>query len=59
MTENILYGELEISSKFSPEAQDLLTQLLNRNPFKRLGTNGAQEIKEHAFFREVDWSVYE
>jgi hypothetical protein len=32
---------------------------LNRNPFKRLGANGAQEIKSHPFFKGQDWSPYE
>lgn len=35
---------------------DLLKQLLERNPNKRLGsTHGAAEIKRHAFFEGIDW----
>jgi len=30
---------------------------LNRNPSKRLGAgpDGAEEIKKHPFFRDIDW----
>ncbi|KAF7125308.1 hypothetical protein CNMCM5793_001486 [Aspergillus hiratsukae] len=38
-----------------PPAQDLLTRLLDRDPLRRLGTNGAAEIKSHQFFANIDW----
>lgn len=38
-----------------PVARDLLTKLLNRDPEKRLGVNGAEEIKAHPFFEAIDW----
>lgn len=38
-----------------PAARDLLTQLLDRRPDKRLGVNGAAEIKAHDFFSGIDW----
>lgn len=33
----------------------LLKGLLNNNPKDRLGHNGADEIKRHPFFAELDW----
>ena len=36
-------------------AKDLLTQLLDRNPEKRLGAKGPSEIKAHPFFNSIDW----
>ncbi|KAF3923119.1 Phototropin-2 [Dactylellina cionopaga] len=37
------------------DARDLLGKLLNRDPTKRLGANGAAEIKNHKFFESIDW----
>ncbi|XP_013924408.1 PREDICTED: ribosomal protein S6 kinase alpha-4 [Thamnophis sirtalis] len=39
------------------DARDLLQKLLCKDPKKRLGSGpmGAQEIKEHPFFRSLDW----
>ncbi|KAK5095743.1 Serine/threonine-protein kinase [Exophiala xenobiotica] len=36
-------------------AKDLLQRLLDRNPERRLGANGAAEIKAHHFFANIDW----
>lgn len=36
-------------------ARDILTKLLDRRPDKRLGVNGAAEIKAHEFFDRIDW----
>lgn len=36
-----------------PAAEDLLKQLLCRDPSRRLGANGATEIKAHPFFDGV------
>ena len=36
-------------------AKDLLTQLLDRNPERRLGAKGPSEIKAHPFFNSIDW----
>ena len=38
-----------------PAARDLLTRLLDRNPERRMGANGASEIKAHPFFHSIDW----
>ncbi|OOF99734.1 hypothetical protein ASPCADRAFT_138508 [Aspergillus carbonarius ITEM 5010] len=38
-----------------PAARDLLTRLLDRDPERRLGANGAAEIKSHHFFANIDW----
>ena len=43
----------------SLEAKNLIVHLLNRNPSRRLGAGpeGANEIKRHAFFAEIDWDM--
>lgn len=40
----------------SPEAKDLIEQLLNVDFVNRLGANGADQIKAHPFFNGIDWS---
>ncbi len=40
----------------SPEAHDLISKLLNKNFMKRLGCEGAWEIKMHPFFKGIDWN---
>ena len=53
---NIEYGELKIPDFVSKEASELLRGLLERDPNKRLGSkNDAQEIKEHPYFKDVNW----
>jgi serine/threonine protein kinase len=45
--------------KFPPcsnKVRDLISKLLNKNERKRLGSNGASEIKSHPFFKE-GWIV--
>ncbi|KAI3960127.1 hypothetical protein MKW98_016851 [Papaver atlanticum] len=41
-------------AKLSPEAKDLISKLLC-NVDQRLGTNGADEIKAHSWFKGVEW----
>ena len=42
-------------ANISKEAEDILRKLIN-DPETRLGTNGADEIKRHPFFRGIDWN---
>lgn len=58
MYHNIQNGPLKLPSYLSEEARSILVQLLNRNPYKRLGAGkkGALEIKEHPFFNGFSWS---
>ncbi|RNA15469.1 microtubule-associated serine threonine- kinase, partial [Brachionus plicatilis] len=37
------------------DAKNLITSLLTHDPMKRLGANGAIEIKQHSFFNFLDW----
>ena len=56
--DNIQQGPLQLPIAMSENLKDLLKQLLKRIPTQRLGINGAQEIKEHPFFEDVDWSAF-
>lgn len=51
----ILSAKLEMPREISHEAQSLLRQVFRRDPKRRLGFNGADEIKSHSFFQEIDW----
>jgi serine/threonine protein kinase len=56
---NIKSGKLKISRNLSNDAIDILKCLLNRNPNKRLGAGkgGANLIKSHPFFNDIDWDL--
>nr|AML77182.1 putative LOV domain-containing protein [Pseudoneochloris marina] len=42
----------------SAACQDLVTKLLVRDEKQRLGSRyGAEEIKKHAFFKDIDWQL--
>lgn len=52
----IVKWRIKISrNKFSKAAYDLLTKLLVRNPDKRLGAWGVEEILTHPFFKGINW----
>ncbi|KAI8842266.1 kinase-like domain-containing protein [Chytriomyces cf. hyalinus JEL632] len=57
--ERILNFEMRWSSQIGDVAKDLLSKLLQSNPGKRLGINGAREIKAHPWFRTVNWKEVE
>jgi serine/threonine protein kinase len=53
----IMHDPVKFPARMSPEAQDLIGKLLDRNPATRLG-GGPQDYKEimlHPFFAELDW----
>jgi serine/threonine protein kinase len=56
--ENIVKQKLLLPYYLGPDAKDLLTRLLRKDPRKRLGSNMPKDlvtIKNHRFFRRVDW----
>lgn len=59
--DNILSGPLRIPHTMSHEARDLVVNLLNRNPKKRLGSgpDDADPIKLHKFFEGINWDDVE
>nr|AML77907.1 putative LOV domain-containing protein [Acorus calamus var. americanus] len=57
---NILHKDLTFPSSIpaSLAARQLIHGLLHRDPANRLGSNsGANEIKQHPFFREINWPL--
>ena len=55
MYTKIVEEDLAFPLFVAPVARDLLSQLLEKEPHKRLGVNGAEEIKSHPFFADIDW----
>ena len=58
MLRDIVEQPVEMKEYFSPEAKMILTQLLERNPAKRLGATSADasDIMAHPFFRNINWT---
>lgn len=52
MYQKILHDPLVFGDEISPQARSILTKLLDRDPTRRLGVNGADEIKSHPFFSQ-------
>ncbi|KAL1301881.1 hypothetical protein AAFC00_006062 [Neodothiora populina] len=60
--QNILRQKLQLPYFLGPDAKDLLTRLLRKEPNKRLGANMPKDlklIKAHRFFRKIDWRKLE
>ncbi|KAG0024501.1 hypothetical protein BGZ80_002061 [Entomortierella chlamydospora] len=58
--ENILSGDIdwhESELEISPEARDFMERLLCSDPKLRLGANGADEVKNHPFFKDINWDT--
>ncbi|XP_042063880.1 probable serine/threonine protein kinase IREH1 isoform X1 [Salvia splendens] len=58
--DNILNRKIpwpEVPDEMSYEAFDLIDRLLTEDPNQRLGAVGASEVKEHPFFRDINWDT--
>ncbi|KAM5557119.1 putative serine/threonine protein kinase IRE [Rosa sericea] len=47
----------KVPEEMSKEAYDLIDQLLTENPVQRLGATGAREVKQHTFFKDINWDT--
>ncbi|XP_006900856.1 PREDICTED: microtubule-associated serine/threonine-protein kinase 1 [Elephantulus edwardii] len=54
ISDDILWPEGE--EALPSDAQLLISSLLQTNPLVRLGAGGAFEVKQHSFFRDLDWT---
>ncbi|KAL8295298.1 hypothetical protein RB597_008609 [Gaeumannomyces tritici] len=59
MYKNIAFGKVRFPrDTLSVDGRNFVKGLLNRNPRHRLGaTNDAEELKQHPFFKDVDWDA--
>lgn len=46
-------NEVEVSN----EARDFMEQLMTVDPAKRLGSQGAQSVRDHPFFKDIQWDT--
>ncbi|KAG8062319.1 hypothetical protein GUJ93_ZPchr0003g16596 [Zizania palustris] len=46
-----------VPEEMSSEARDLINKLLIEDPHLRLGANGASEVKQHQFFKDISWDT--
>ena len=58
---NIMSHQVKITKKEKPEnwskeSIDFINKLIERKKDKRLGANGIEEIKEHKWFHNFDWT---
>jgi len=60
MYDNILHKPVKLRSNISTAARSILEGLLQKDKNKRLGAdNDAEDIKNHAFFKQIDWVALE
>lgn len=62
LQEKIVKQKLVLPYYLGPDAKDLLTRLLRKDPAKRLGYHMPKDlhtIKKHRFFRKIDWAALE
>ena len=51
----IMNKKLSLPYFLSPDAKDLLTKLMRKSPLVRLGYDSANSLKQHRFFKSIDW----
>jgi len=55
MYDDILHADIPFPQNFSPQVKEIISGLMERDPADRLGSNGAQEVKDAAFFIVIDF----
>lgn len=46
-------------SNISADLHDFMKQLFQKNPEHRIGSNGAEEIRKHKWFHNLNWKAVE
>ncbi|XP_029121395.1 probable serine/threonine protein kinase IREH1 isoform X2 [Elaeis guineensis] len=58
--DNILNRKIpwpRVPEEMSFEAQDIIDKLLTEDPHERFGHKGASEVKQHIFFKNINWDT--
>ncbi|CAD8176424.1 unnamed protein product [Paramecium pentaurelia] len=53
---NIKNGQITYPNFMSDQSKDIVDRLLNKDPTQRLGSKNIQEIKDHNFFCDINWT---
>eukprot|EP00096_Caligus_rogercresseyi_P002679 TRINITY_DN14911_c0_g1_i1.p1 TRINITY_DN14911_c0_g1~~TRINITY_DN14911_c0_g1_i1.p1 ORF type:complete len:393 (+),score=117.57 TRINITY_DN14911_c0_g1_i1:425-1603(+) len=53
--EKIKKSTVKFPAYMTPDAKDFIRKLLRKCQVKRLGSNGGSEVRNHPFFRDIDW----
>lgn len=58
LLKSILTDSVSFEQEISPDAKDLISKLLTNDPDERLGSGerGVDEIKDHPFFSNINWT---
>lgn len=59
MKKNINLSEKNLPENFSEDAADFINGLLQKKSTHRLGARGINEIKNHSWLEDVDWTMIE
>ena len=51
-------GNFKLPPTMDESAKSIISSLLVTRPAQRLGSNGTQEIKNHSFFKNVNWEDF-
>ncbi|CAN6925618.1 hypothetical protein HID58_043816 [Brassica napus] len=46
-----------VPEEMSAEAHDIIDRFLTEDPHLRLGARGAAEVKQHSFFKDINWDT--
>lgn len=63
--QNILAGKIRFSSSFDADAKSLVRHLVEHDLSKRYGNlkngkvlkSGVEDIKQHRYFKNIDWKL--
>lgn len=55
--ERIKFGQLKFPAYITSNCRNIMENLFQKNPEKRLGAHGAKDVKSHPWFANVNWKA--
>ncbi len=55
MSHQVVITKMETPPDWSESGADFINQCIQRKPYLRLGSNGIGEVKQHPWFKNVNW----